>query len=119
MTKVRVIYQGGRQVVRIYERGLFSQGGAAGSNTADQVPLNPPIAGLPATVQGAIANLAGVEFVQSVAAATWTFNHTLNRVPKIDVTDLAGNRISVETQVTLTQAIVRSVIPITGIVKLW
>ncbi|MGL5059033.1 MAG: hypothetical protein ACRC62_03540 [Microcoleus sp.] len=113
---IKVVQSSGRQVVKVYQRGVFSQGGSA---TADQVPLNPPIAGLPATVQGAITNLLGVEFTQSVAAQTWTFNHTLNRVPKIDVTDLAGNKIYVETQVTLTQAIVRSVIPITGIVKLW
>jgi hypothetical protein len=61
---------------------------------------------------------AGVSFTQSVAAATWTFNHTLNRVPALEVTDLAGNRLFVETQATLTQAIVRSLSPVTGIVYL-
>lgn len=116
---IKVVRAGdSRQIVKVYERGLFTQGGV-GSNTADQVVLNPPIAGLPATVQAAIQGLFGVEFTQSVATQTWTFNHTLNRVPKIEVTDLAGNRIYVETQVTLTQAIVRSVVPATGIVKLW
>jgi hypothetical protein len=57
-------------------------------------------------------------FSQSVAATTWTFNHTLNRVPSIEVTDLVGNRLLVETQVTQTQAIVRSESPITGFVYL-
>lgn len=115
---IKVVESQGRQVIKVYQRGLFTQGGGTGSGTADQVPLNPPIAGLPATVQLAIQNLLGVEFTQSVAAQTWTFNHTLNRVPKIEVTDLAGNRLWVETQVTLTQAIVRSKVPATGIVKL-
>ncbi|MGL5065735.1 MAG: hypothetical protein ACRC62_37680 [Microcoleus sp.] len=54
---IKVVQSGGRQVVKVYQRGLFSQGGGVGSTTADQVPLNPPVAGLPATVQGAIAAL--------------------------------------------------------------
>jgi hypothetical protein len=61
---------------------------------------------------------AGVSFTQSVAAATWTFNHTLNRVPALEVTDLAGNRLFVETQATLIQAIVKSLSPVTGILYL-
>lgn len=40
--------------IKVYERGLFTQGGAS---TADQIPLNPPVAGLPATVQGAIEEI--------------------------------------------------------------
>jgi hypothetical protein len=59
-----------------------------------------------------------VSFTQSVAASVWTFNHTLNRRPAIQVTDLAGNLLFVETQATLTQAIVKSESPVTGIVYL-
>jgi hypothetical protein len=57
-------------------------------------------------------------FTQAVAATNWAFNHTLNRVPVLEVTDLVGNRIFVETQATVTQAIVRSESPITGVVYL-
>jgi hypothetical protein len=57
-------------------------------------------------------------FTQAIAATNWIFNHTLNRVPTIEVTDLVGNRIFVDTQATLTQAIVRSESPITGVVYL-
>lgn len=59
------------------------------------------------------------EFVQSVAATNWVFNHTLNRRPALSVTDLAGNNLIVETQVTSTQILVKSVTPITGIVYLF
>ena len=55
---------------------------------------------------------------QSTAASTWTINHTLNRVPSVDVTDLAGNKIFVETQATQTQVLVKSVSPITAVVYL-
>jgi hypothetical protein len=57
-------------------------------------------------------------FTQAVAAQNWVFNHTLNRVPVIEVTDLVGNRIFVDTQATPTQAIVRSESPVTGVVYL-
>jgi hypothetical protein len=59
-----------------------------------------------------------VVFAQTIAQANWVFNHTLNRVPTIEVTDLVGNRLFVETQATQTQAIVRSQSPITGFVYL-
>lgn len=55
---IKVVESQGRQVVKVYQRGLFAQGGVAGSTTADQVPLNPPVAGLPATTQGAVSALA-------------------------------------------------------------
>jgi hypothetical protein len=67
---VKVKYQGGRQVVRVYQRGVF--GGAAGSTTADQVPLNPPIAGLPATAQGAIADIQSNLVLEIGRTATFT-----------------------------------------------
>lgn len=59
-----------------------------------------------------------ISFTQAVAATTWVFNHTLNRTPVIEVCDLVGNRIFVDTQATITQAIVRSESPITGVVYL-
>jgi hypothetical protein len=59
-----------------------------------------------------------LSFTQAIAAATWTFAHTLNRVPALEVTDLTGNRLFVETQATLTQAIVKSLSPVTGILYL-
>lgn len=55
---------------------------------------------------------------QSTAESTWTINHTLNRVPSVDVTDLAGNKIFVETQATQTQVLVKALSPITGVVYL-
>jgi hypothetical protein len=60
-----------------------------------------------------------IDFTQSIASTEWVFNHTLNRKPCIEVTDLAGNCLLVETQATTTQAIVRSAFPITGIVYLF
>lgn len=57
-------------------------------------------------------------FRQETAAQTWTFNHTLNRVPALEVTDLAGNKLFVETQATQTQALVKSESPITGVLYL-
>lgn len=59
---------------------------------------------------------APVVFQQNTASTTWTFNHTLNRVPQVTVTDLAGNNLFVEVQATLTQIFVRSTVPYTGIV---
>jgi hypothetical protein len=58
------------------------------------------------------------DFTQSVAQNTWTFNHVLNRIPKVSVTDLAGNNIIVSIHATQSQVIVSSESPITGVVYL-
>ena len=59
-----------------------------------------------------------LSFTQSIAATTWTFSHNLGRKPGAHITDLAGNALFVESQVTDTQVFVRSASPVTGIVYL-
>jgi hypothetical protein len=110
------ITEGGSIEFTIVEGGFTGVGGAAIASELDIVPLIP---GLDASnVQQAIENLFGVKFTQSVPSTDWVFNHTLNRVPKIQVTDLAGNNLIVETEASLTQAKVKTMAPSTGVVYL-
>lgn len=62
---------------------------------------------------------APLSFTQTVASADWAFNHSLNRVPTVEVTDLAGNRLLVETESTQEIVRVKASQPITGIVYLF
>jgi hypothetical protein len=62
---------------------------------------------------------APLEFRQETASTVWTFNHTLNRRPIAQVTDLAGNQKLVAVQSTLTQVVVRCAVPSTGIVAVF
>lgn len=57
-------------------------------------------------------------FTQSVASSAWTFSHNFGRRPGAHITDLAGNTLFVDHQVTDTQVFVRLVTPATGIVYL-
>jgi hypothetical protein len=74
--------------------------------------------GGPVSVGEGKSSAAVREFVQSVAATDWVINHTLGRRPIVSVTDLAGNSLLLEIQITTTQVIVRSTTPITGIAYL-
>lgn len=116
MGQLTKVILGGEKKLTLYSPSAPTYIGSG--DTADVIPLNPAIPELGTTVQTALTELAPKEFTQSVAASTWTFNHTLNRRPGVHVTDLVGNTLFVETQVTRSQAIVRSQIPITGIVYL-
>lgn len=94
MNVVNVVEQG-RTVITAWPGGPVIVGGGSGGGSAAQ------------------------EFVQSVAAADWVFNHTLGRRPGVTVTDLVGNSLLLETQVTTTQVMVRSTTPLTGVVYLF
>lgn len=59
-----------------------------------------------------------LSFTQAVASTDWTFSHSLNRVPIVEVTDLVGNRLLVETESTQDIVRVKASQPITGIVYL-
>jgi hypothetical protein len=52
----------------------------------------------------------------AVATAEWIVNHNLGYVPTVMVTDLAGNMIGVEVNITTTQIFVRPNAAMTGYV---
>jgi len=122
MTEITTIVSEDQNLIQtqVYEGGLTVVNTGAGG-TAGAVTLTPPIiigGTNQSDVQSAISTLASfpLVFTQSIASTNWTFNHTLNRVPRLQITDLAGNLLFVDARATSTQILVVSRSPITGIV---
>lgn len=96
---------------------LFAAGNFSAS--ADLVPLNPPIAGLPLNVQGAIAALHdGYTHIQSPASAEWIVNHNLGVYPEASVLTAGGQKVLTEIlHVSVNQMRVYFSTPFTGSVR--
>jgi hypothetical protein len=72
-----------------------------------------------AEILAAIQSNTRTAFTQSVASTSWLFNHSLNRVPSTQLTDLAGNTLLAQVTATSTSVSVQSASPITGIVYIY
>lgn len=101
-------YAGLLQLVRDYL-------GTASLGTADQILLNPAIAGLGTTAQSALAQVAPKEFSQITPSGEWLWNHNLGYRPKAQIYNLAYQKIDAEVQhVSVNQIRVRVLPPMPG-----
>lgn len=101
-------------IVEVYEGGIVVSITGGTTLNADQVNLSPAVGDL-TNIQIAIERLFnGFIHIQSIAATSWTINHNLGWEPTYSLSDLAGQPITADVQVTTTQAFVVGNSPFTG-----